>query len=184
MFNPIPSRMGPTEYSALLPEKSGSQKDISFTEQVEEKKSSVENEVSIIIKKKSLTLINVDLASNVEITFSTQYGKLLEYRWFGDGYVAATFQNGYVSIISTHKDEVGSEIYSLNLFNSAIEAIVINESLGLMAVACTGTIKVINMNDWSEVKSDEIKLNGDVGRILSLCWTSEGQILTCATSNG
>ena len=152
--------------------------------EVEENKSSVEKEVSAIIKKKILILLNVDTTHNVEVTFSTQYGKIIDYRWFGDGYVAASFTNGIVSIISTHKSEIGSEVQSLSLFNSSIEAMIVNESLGKMAVAASGVIKIINMNDWSEIKSDEIKLDGDIGRIISMSWTDEGQILTVSTSNG
>lgn len=147
-------------------------------DEVEESKSTVEKEVSAIVKKKVLILLNLDTTHNVEITFSEKYGKIVDYRWFGDGYVAASFTNGVVSIISTHKSEIGQEVQSLSLFNSSIEAMIINESLGKMAVAASGTIKIVNMNDWSEVKSDQIKLDGDIGRITSLSWTSEGQILT------
>ena len=153
-------------------------------DEVEESKSSVEKEVSAIINKKMLILLNIDTTHNVEIAFSTQYGKIIDYQWFGDGYVAATFTNGVISIISTHKDEIGNEITSVNLFNSSIEAMVINESLGKLAAAAHGTIKIVNMNDWTEVKSDEITISGDVGRITSLQWTTDGQILTCTTSNG
>lgn len=153
-------------------------------DKVEESKSTVEKEVSAIINKKMLILLNIETTHNAEITFSAQYGKIIDYQWFGDGYVAATFTNGIVSIISTHEVEIGNEIHSLNLFNSSIEAMIINESLGKMAVAAHGTIKIVNMNDWSEVKSDEINISGDVGRITALSWTGDGQILTCTTSNG
>lgn len=153
-------------------------------DEVEESKSTVEKEVSAIVNKKILILLNIDTTHNVEITFSSQYGKLVDYQWFGDGYVAASFTNGVLSIISTHKKEIGSEIHSLALFNSTIEAMIINEELGKVAVAAHGVIKIVNMNDWTEIKSEEIALSGDVGRITSLVWTSDGQILTCTTSNG
>ena len=153
-------------------------------DEVEESKSTVEKEVSAIINKKILILLNIETTHNVEITFSSQYGKIVDYQWFGDGYVAASFTNGVVSIISTHQQEIGNEIHSLTLFNSSVEAIVINEVLGKLAVAAHGVIKIVNMNDWSEVKGEQINLSGDVGRITQLVWTSDGQILTCATSNG
>lgn len=153
-------------------------------DEVEESKSTVEKEISAIINKKILIILNTETTHNVEITFSSQYGKLVQYCWFGDGYVAASFTNGVVSIISTHAQEIGNEIHSLTLFNSTIEAMVVNEELGKLAIAAHGVIKVVNMNDWTEIKSEELKLTGDVGRITSLVWTSDGQILTCTTSNG
>lgn len=153
-------------------------------DEIEENKSAVEKEVSAIINKKTLILLNIETTHNVEISFSSQYGKIVDYQWFGDGYVAASFTNGYISIISTHKDEIGNEIYNMCPFNSPIEAMIINESLGKLAVAAHGTVKLINMNDWTETKTEEINLSGDVGRITSLEWTSDGQILTCTTSNG
>ena len=153
-------------------------------DEIEENKSTVEKEVSAIINKKFLILLNIETTHNVEITFSSQYGKIVDYQWFGDGYIAASFTNGVVSIISTHKDEIGSEVHSLVLFNSTIEAMVINEELGKMAIAAHGVVKIVNMNDWAEIKGEEIALSGSPGRITSLVWTHDGQILTCTTSNG
>lgn len=153
-------------------------------DEIEESKNSVEKEVSAIVNKKILILLNIETTHNVEITFSSQYGKIIDYQWFGDGYVAASFTNGVVSIISTHKDEIGSEVQSMTLFNSTIEGMIINEELNKMAVAAHGVIKIVNMNDWSEIKGEELVLPSDAGRITSLVWTADGQILTCTTSSG
>lgn len=66
--------------------------------------------VSAIMKRKHLILLDVETTNNVEISFSSTYGRIVTYEWFGDGYIAAAFTNGVVSVISTHQDEIGMEI--------------------------------------------------------------------------
>lgn len=133
---------------------------------------------------KFIIIIDIETTQNVEISFASGYGKLVDYEWFGDGYIATTFTNGIVSIISTHKEEIGREVQTLNVFNGAVEAMCINESLGKLAVAAHGTIKFYNMNDWTECKSEQITINSDIGKITKLEWTKDGQILTISSSNG
>lgn len=70
----------------------------------EEKK---EKEISAVMDSKFIIIIDIETTQNVEISFASGYGKLVDYEWFGDGYIATTFTNGIVSIISTHKEEIG-----------------------------------------------------------------------------
>jgi len=123
---------------------------------------------------KFIIIIDIDTTQNVEISFASGYGKLVDYEWFGDGYIASTFTNGIVSIISTHKEEIGREVQTLNVFNGAVEAMCINEGLGKLAVAAHGAIKFYNMNDWTECKSEQISINADIGKITKLEWTKDG----------
>jgi len=73
----------------------------------EEKK---EKEISAVMDSKFIIIIDIETTQNVEISFASGYGKLVDYEWFGDGYIATTFTNGIVSIISTHKEEIGREV--------------------------------------------------------------------------
>ena len=131
-------------------------------------------EISAIMDKKYIIIINIDTTNNIEISFSQNYGKIVDYAWFGDGYIVSSFTNGIISVISTHKQEIGTEVYSLSIFNGAVEAMAVSESLNKMAVAAHGTIKIINMNDWTEVKSEEINISNDIGKITKLEWTDDG----------
>jgi len=123
---------------------------------------------------KFIIIIDIETTQNVEISFAPGYGKLVDYEWFGDGYIASTFSNGIVSIISTHKEEIGREIQTLNVFNGAVEAMCVNESLGKLAVAAHGTVKFYSLSDWSECKSEQLSLTQDVGKITRLEWTKDG----------
>lgn len=40
-----------------------------------------------------------------------RYGKILSYRWFGDGYILAGFTSGFIVVISTHTHEIGKVLF-------------------------------------------------------------------------
>lgn len=155
-----------------------------WTQKPSGEESKGEKEISAVMDNKFIIIIDIETTQNVEISFAPTYGKLVDYAWFGDGYIASTFTNGYVSIISTHKEEIGREVQTLNVFNGAVESMCVNESLGKLAVAAHGTVKFYNMNDWSECKTEQINLSSDIGKITRLEWTKDGQILSVSTSNG
>ncbi|CAN0563585.1 unnamed protein product, partial [Laminaria digitata] len=41
----------------------------------------------------------------------TRYGKILSYRWFGDGYIMAGFTSGFIVVISTQPHEIGGWVF-------------------------------------------------------------------------
>ena len=46
----------------------------------------------------------------IELAMDKEYGNIVTYEWFGDGYIAIGFTKGYISIVSSHMDEVKNEV--------------------------------------------------------------------------
>ncbi|CAN0225642.1 unnamed protein product, partial [Ectocarpus sp. 6 AP-2014] len=68
--------------------------------------------VSVNMDGRTILLYNLhDQENALELAFQTRYGKILSYRWFGDGYIMAGFTSGFIVVISTHAHEIGTEQY-------------------------------------------------------------------------
>jgi len=44
----------------------------------------------------------------LELAFEQKYGRIVDYNFYGDGYVVVGFSEGYVSHISTHLQEIST----------------------------------------------------------------------------
>ncbi|CAM9659357.1 unnamed protein product [Ectocarpus sp. 12 AP-2014] len=65
--------------------------------------------VSVNMDGRTILLYNLhDQENALELAFQTRYGKILSYRWFGDGYIMAGFTSGFIVVISTHAHEIGT----------------------------------------------------------------------------
>ena len=65
-----------------------------------------------------------------------------------------------------------------------IESINVNTELEKIAVACQGSIRFIQMSDWTESVTERIEITKSCGKITRIDWTKDGSILTVTTSNG
>ncbi len=65
--------------------------------------------VSAIINNKALLIYDLNDKSKPshDLAFNERYGRIVEYRPYGDGYFALAFEGGYYNIISTHAKEMG-----------------------------------------------------------------------------
>lgn len=64
--------------------------------------------------KKSLLLMNLDDPENpVELAFQSRYGQIIDYKWYGDGYILIGFSNGFIIAVSTHAAEIGQELFQV-----------------------------------------------------------------------
>jgi WD repeat-containing protein 19 len=86
--------------------------------------------------------------------------------------------------ISTHIKELSSEVQSEKIFSGSLDALTTNDYLYKLAVAGEGLIKFYNLSTWKEIKNEKITLPKNVGKVTSLQWASNGQLLICSTSNG
>lgn len=76
--------------------------------------------VSVNMGGKTVLLYNLLRPSHpAELLFQAKYGRIVAYTWFGDGYVLLGFEEGFLVVISTHKDEIKEEVFSPDSTRSA-----------------------------------------------------------------
>lgn len=121
----------------------------------------------------------------VELEFQLKYGQLIDFNWYGDGYIMLAFSNGYVVSISTHAKEIGMENHMIKLGDGAS---LINVACAPkpMKIASAGTdgVHVVDMTDWKESKGDFRDFSHEEGQAEQVAWSNDGQILSVATNMG
>ena len=83
---------------------------IMFSERKQDFRSQLlEVTISLIMNKKTLFLYNIDNPdSPIELAFQSKYGEVVNYQWYGDGYIMIGFSHGFLIVISTHEKEIGT----------------------------------------------------------------------------
>ena len=79
-----------------------------------------EGTISLVIARRTLFLFSLDDQERpIELAFQQKYGDVVNYKWYGDGYVMIGFSNGYLIVISTHEKEIGIVSYfaSIRILN-------------------------------------------------------------------
>lgn len=88
----------------------------------------------MIVGKRTLYLFNLlDPENPIELAFQHQYGTIVTYKWFGDGYILIGFSAGYFIAISTHIREVGQELFQVRNHKNSLTDITLCESIGKAA---------------------------------------------------
>ena len=68
--------------------------------------------------------------------------------------------------------------------NVTLDALCVCRSQNKAAIAGDNKIKVLNLNNFKEVKADTIDIPFEARRVTGLYWTQDGQILTASTTSG
>ncbi|KAG9404847.1 WD repeat-containing protein 19 [Aphanomyces cochlioides] len=139
--------------------------------------------VSVNMGRETILLYDLNEKDNaLELAFQARYGDIVNYRWFGRGYIIAGFSLGYVVIISTHMNEIGQEQYCAKFHENHLHAICYNEVNGMVATCGDAAIKVVRMADWKEIAVED--LNREATAFDDLNWTQDGRILSVSCHNG
>lgn len=147
--------------------------------------SSSDTTVSVNMGGKTVLLYNLLRPSHpAELLFQAKYGRIVSYRWFGDGYVLLGFEEGFLVVISTHKDEIKEEVFSGRFHKERLTDIACSAAAQRAASAGGNLIKLLDMSTWRELRSEFAATDAAHGSITRLEWTPDGQILTAATANG
>ena len=86
----------------------------------------------MVIGRKTLFLYNMNDPENpVELAFQQRYGTIVQYLWYGDGYIMIGFSLGYLVVISTHIKEIGqvSKYFGSRNFSNPWEFCFVFDSL-------------------------------------------------------
>jgi len=141
--------------------------------------------ISTVLNNKTILIYDVKKKSNpIELALDSDYGDIVTYQWFGDGYIAIAFSKGYISIISTHMNEIKNEIHSMQPFKFGLDDLNVCEENNRLAVAGENSIKIFNTNTWSEIVEEKIDISNMEGRIKKIQWSSNGQIIVVTTILG
>eukprot|EP00981_Chlorochromonas_danica_P005015 scaffold1001_cov188-Ochromonas_danica.AAC.4 len=157
-------------------------------------KSREEDLVSANLGGKSLLLYNIldEKEDPMELTFAPRengggcrYGDLIHHHWYDDNLALVGFSGGYLVAVSTGSKTLGEEKFAVKFHSQYMTTFAYNAHLKRAATAGDDGIHLIDVRDFSEIKSDFIS-NEDLenGHVTTLAWSPDGQILTVGTSAG
>ena len=145
----------------------------------------LEGTVSLILNKKVVYLFSIDDPDNpIELAFQSKYGEVVNYQWYGDGYIMIGFSLGYLIVISTHSKEIGTELFQLRTHKNYLADVSVSRSLNKAASCGDNCIKTYGLQDIKDVESimsldDDYRTN-----LYQLDWSEDGQLLAVSTNNG
>ncbi|KAI6657490.1 WD repeat-containing protein 19-like [Oopsacas minuta] len=120
----------------------------------------------------------------VELAFQNAYGDIVDYAWYGDGYLCIAFSNGFTVVVSTHPTEIGHELSQSRPHKNSLDGFVVS---GASKVASVGSSpQQITLVDLSDPKEALVILPVDeeMGRLEKMTWTDDGQLLSVSTADG
>ena len=143
-----------------------------------------DNTVSFVVGRKTLFLFNLDDPENpIELAFQGRYGNIVGYHWFGDGYILIGFTNGFLIVISTHPKEIGQELFQSKTHRDVLNDISISFTLSKAASIGDNCVKLYDLKDLQDTYAI-INLEVESGSLHKLEWSSDGQLLSVATTKG
>ena len=144
-----------------------------------------ESTISTIQNNKTLLIYDFKKKNNpIELALDSEYGNIITYQWFGDGYIAVGFSKGYLSIISTHMTEIKNEVFSTQLFKNGFDDLNVCEEVNRIAVAGENCVRIFDKNTYKEIVEERIEISNQAGRISKIQWSDSGQILLVSTYLG
>eukprot|EP00002_Diphylleia_rotans_P001793 TRINITY_DN11025_c0_g1_i1.p1 TRINITY_DN11025_c0_g1~~TRINITY_DN11025_c0_g1_i1.p1 ORF type:complete len:1293 (+),score=269.64 TRINITY_DN11025_c0_g1_i1:166-4044(+) len=161
--------------------------DIQFADMktIERGSSSRESTITVNMGGKTIFLYNINDSDNpIELAFQPRYGNIVSFRWFGEGYIMLGFSAGYLVVISSLMKEIGQELFSYQFHKESLQDIAVCSALRKAATCGDKSVKIIDLSDWKDVKTETITLEEENGMFDKIDWTRDGQILSFSTKSG
>ncbi|NWX33087.1 WDR19 protein, partial [Notiomystis cincta] len=150
----------------------------------DERLSARESTVSVVVGKKTLFLFNLNDPDNpIDLKFQQPYGTIVNYKWYGDGYIMIGFSQGCFVVISTHIREIGQEVFQAHNHKDNLSNIAISQSLNKAASCGDNCVKIHDLTDMREMYAI-INLDDENKGVDQMAWTDDGQLLAVSTHRG
>jgi WD repeat-containing protein 19 len=161
-------------------------RDLKWMTMKSEERNKKQTTICGVFNQKTLLIhdITQDRSAPLELMFESKYGKIIDYQFYGDGYIVVGFGEGYYCHVSTHEKEMKDEIKSERVFNAPLEAMAVNNPFYKMALAGENKIKIISLGDWKEIKQETIELPPGSGKVASMNFSPNGNTLIIVTQSG
>lgn len=146
-----------------------------------------DNVVSVNLSGKSLYLYNIlnDKDDPLELVFERKYGDIISHSWVSDELLLVGFSEGYLAAQSVAPHDIGREKFCTRFHKSRMTTVAYNPHMQRAAAAGDDGVIIVDTRDFTEVKADFISTHDlEEGRVTSLAWSPDGQILTVGTSAG
>jgi len=146
-----------------------------------------DNVVSVNLSGRSLYLYNIlnDKDDPLELIFERKYGDIISHSWVSDELLLVGFSEGYLAAQSVAPHEIGREKFCTRFHKSRMTTVAYNPHMQRAAAAGDDGVIIVDTRDFTEVKADFISTYDlEEGRVTSLAWSPDGQILTIGTSAG
>ena len=156
-------------------------------------KASFETSVSAVLGRRTLFLWDTEETGaaeasagqvQVELAFQNSYGDIVDYTWYGDGYLCLAFSNGFTVVVSTHPTEIGHELTQARPHKNTLESFAVS---GVSKAASIGTspqqITLVDLSDPKEALAI-LSVEEEIGKLDRMSWTDDGQLLSVSTTEG
>jgi WD repeat-containing protein 19 len=144
-------------------------------------------QMSVNLGKSLLLFDIVQKGQPFELLFQAKYGTIVAHTWFGDGYIALGFSEGYFAVVSTHRKEMASEVFGCKVSDS-IAGLRFSHSLQRAALLCEDGVRFVDVSDstsYGVMESEFISIPRiKYGLLQTSSWSSDGQLLAVGTADG
>lgn len=118
--------------------------------------------MAIFKEKRSLIIQNLESEEKpIQLVFSSNYGKIIDYHYCENGNVIIAFQKGFLIKLSLLSHDIKEEIDNEKVFQNSIE--IVNFAGDKIFVIGDHTLKVINFHKFKEVKKLRKSFNPNFG---------------------
>ncbi|XP_004642695.2 WD repeat-containing protein 19 isoform X2 [Octodon degus] len=154
------------------------------TVKTDDQTSATENTISVVTGRKTLFLFYLnDPDSSMYMEFQQCYGNIVCYSWYGDGYIMIGFSRGIFVVISTHKQEIGQEIFQARGHKDNLTSIAVSQTLNKAASCGDNCIKIHDLSELRDLYAI-VNLDDENKGLGTLSWTDDGQLLALSTQRG